>query len=104
MPKRTVTGHGRGFLPTVGQRFVGRSDDIDALQGVDGIKGCSHLLETLKLREATVTARWIGSYPLSASIDCLIDDPDDAKHMALVTTDTGASTAFGIAEDGFDAW
>ncbi|MCT9810839.1 TIGR03364 family FAD-dependent oxidoreductase [Acidovorax sp. Be4] len=63
-----------------------------------------HLRETLQLSEATVTERWVGTYPSSARTDCLIDQPDDATRVVLVTSGTGASTAFGIAEDVFAAW
>ncbi|MFN3437697.1 MAG: TIGR03364 family FAD-dependent oxidoreductase [Acidovorax sp.] len=63
-----------------------------------------HLRETLKLQQATVTARWVGTYPSSATRDCLIDAPDDSTRLVLVTSGTGASTAFGIAEDVFSAW
>ena len=63
-----------------------------------------HLHRTLKLKAAQVTERWVGTYPSSASTDCLIDAPDDATRMVLVTSGTGASTAFGIAEEVFDAW
>jgi FAD dependent oxidoreductase TIGR03364 len=63
-----------------------------------------HLRETLKLQQATVTQRWVGTYPSSASTDCLIDRPDDATRMVIVTSGTGASTAFGIAEDVFAGW
>lgn len=63
-----------------------------------------HLRETLRLEEATVTQRWVGIYPSSATTDCLIDRPDEATRLVLVTSGTGASTAFGIAEDVFDAW
>lgn len=63
-----------------------------------------HLRETLRLREATVTARWVGIYPSSPDTDCLIDAPDDATRVVLVTSGTGASTAFGIAEEVFAGW
>ena len=63
-----------------------------------------HLRETLKLQQATVTQRWVGTYPSSASTDCLIDRPDDATRMVIVTSGTGASTAFGIAEEVFAGW
>jgi FAD dependent oxidoreductase TIGR03364 len=63
-----------------------------------------HLHETLKLKESTVTERWVGIYPSSASTDCIIDQPDDATRLVLVTSGTGASTAFGIAEDTFAGW
>ncbi|WP_159914607.1 TIGR03364 family FAD-dependent oxidoreductase [Pantoea sp. 18069] len=63
-----------------------------------------HLHQTLQLRTAQVTERWVGIYPSSASTDCLIDQPDDATRLVLVTSGTGASTAFGIAEDTFGDW
>jgi FAD dependent oxidoreductase TIGR03364 len=63
-----------------------------------------HLHETLKLREAKVTERWVGIYPSSPVTDCLIDQPDHATRLVLVTSGTGASTAFGIAEDVFAGW
>ena len=63
-----------------------------------------HLRETLKLQRCEVTERWVGIYPSSASTDCLIDKPDDATRLVLVTSGTGASTAFGIAEDTFGDW
>lgn len=63
-----------------------------------------HLHDTLKLKTAAVTERWVGIYPSSASTDCLIDKPDDATRLVLVTSGTGASTAFGIAEDTFGDW
>ena len=63
-----------------------------------------HLHKTLKLQTARVTERWVGTYPSSPATDCLIDRPDDATRLVLVTSGTGASTAFGIAEEVFDAW
>ena len=63
-----------------------------------------HLHKTLKLQQAKVTERWVGTYPSSPTTDCLIDAPDDATRLVLVTSGTGASTAFGIAEDVFSGW
>lgn len=63
-----------------------------------------HLHETVRLKEARVTGRWVGTYPSSPTTDCLIDAPDDATRVVLVTSGTGASTAFGIAEDVFATW
>jgi FAD dependent oxidoreductase TIGR03364 len=63
-----------------------------------------HLHDTLELRESRVTERWVGIYPSSPTTDCLIDKPDDATRLVIVTSGTGASTAFGIAEDTFDDW
>ncbi|RYF75927.1 MAG: TIGR03364 family FAD-dependent oxidoreductase [Comamonadaceae bacterium] len=64
----------------------------------------SHLQRTLDLGPVRVTERWVGTYPSSGDTDCLIDAPDDATRLVLVTSGTGASTAFGIAEDVFAAW
>ena len=63
-----------------------------------------HLEATLKLGRSRVTERWVGTYPSSASTDCLIDRPDEATRLVLVTSGTGASTAFGIAEEVFASW
>ncbi|GKT02317.1 TIGR03364 family FAD-dependent oxidoreductase [Acidovorax sp. SUPP3434] len=63
-----------------------------------------HLRGTVKLQACRVTERWVGIYPSSATTDCLIDRPDDATRLVIVTSGTGASTAFGIAEDTFGAW
>ncbi|GKT15407.1 TIGR03364 family FAD-dependent oxidoreductase [Acidovorax sp. SUPP2522] len=63
-----------------------------------------HLRDTVKLQACRVTERWVGIYPSSATTDCLIDRPDDATRLVIVTSGTGASTAFGIAEDTFGAW
>ncbi|MFZ2988847.1 TIGR03364 family FAD-dependent oxidoreductase [Ideonella sp.] len=63
-----------------------------------------HLQRTLKIGQAHVTQRWVGQYPSSAQHDCLILQPDSATRGVVVTSGTGASTAFGIAEDVFEAW
>ena len=63
-----------------------------------------HLHRNLQLKQARITQRWVGTYPSSASTDCLIDQPDPATRVVLVTSGTGASTAFGIAEEVFAAW
>ncbi|GKS88631.1 TIGR03364 family FAD-dependent oxidoreductase [Acidovorax sp. SUPP2539] len=63
-----------------------------------------HLRDTVKLQSCRVTERWVGIYPSSATTDCLIDRPDEATRLVIVTSGTGASTAFGIAEDTFGAW
>ncbi|MDP9901791.1 TIGR03364 family FAD-dependent oxidoreductase [Variovorax ginsengisoli] len=64
----------------------------------------AHLDRALKLPRSRVTERWVGTYVSSATTDCLIDQPDEATRLVIVTSGTGASTAFGIAEEVFDAW
>ena len=63
-----------------------------------------HLRSTLDLEQVQVTERWTGVYPSSPDLPCVIDAPDDATRVVLVTSGTGASTGFGIARDVFDAW
>lgn len=63
-----------------------------------------HLRAALNLEQAQVVERWVGSYPSSQTQTCLIDAPDSATRVVSVTSGTGASTAFGIAEDVFAGW
>ena len=63
-----------------------------------------HLREALHLREARVEERWVGTYPSSATEPCLVEAPDAQTRAVTVTSGTGASTAFGLAEEVFAAW
>lgn len=63
-----------------------------------------HLRETLDLGECEVVERWIGTYPVGHSEDSLVEAPDPSVRVVLVTSGTGASTAFGLAEDVLRAW
>lgn len=64
----------------------------------------AHLRETLELEQCEVMERWTGIYPVGHDADCLIEAPDPSLRIVLVTSGTGASTAFGIAEDVFSTW
>lgn len=63
-----------------------------------------HLRETLALVQCEVVERWTGVYPTGAASDCVIEAPDSATRVVVVTSGTGASTAFGIAEEVFHDW
>lgn len=63
-----------------------------------------HLRQTLQLGECDVVERWTGVYPTGLATDCVIEAPDAATRVVVVTSGTGASTAFGIAEEVFDGW
>jgi D-hydroxyproline dehydrogenase subunit beta len=63
-----------------------------------------HLRETLHLTESRVVERWTGVYPVEAGQDCLIKCTNDATRVVVVTSGTGASTAFGIAKEVFNEW
>ncbi|WP_067066652.1 TIGR03364 family FAD-dependent oxidoreductase [Roseateles chitosanitabidus] len=66
------------------------------------------ILEELKrqlpLASMEVVERWTGVYPVSAEVPCLVDAPDERTRLAVVTGGTGASTAFGLAEEVLAAW
>ncbi|MCM0607884.1 MAG: TIGR03364 family FAD-dependent oxidoreductase [Ideonella sp. WA131b] len=63
-----------------------------------------HLRQALRLDGVEVLERWTGVYPTGAPVDCVIEAPDAATRVVVVTSGTGASTAFGIAEEVFDGW
>ncbi len=74
-----------------------------AMEAVDQLI-LRHLRSTLNLETARITERWTGVYPSSKATPCVIDAPDDATRVVLVTSGSGASTGFGIAHDVFEAW
>lgn len=69
-----------------------------------------HLRQTLALAQCQVVERWTGVYPTGAcsatgaALDCVIEAPDAATRVVVVSSGTGASTAFGIAQEVFDGW
>jgi D-hydroxyproline dehydrogenase subunit beta len=63
-----------------------------------------HLREALRIDEWDVVERWTGVYPTGAAQECLIEATDTATRAVVVSSGTGASTAFGIAEEVFDGW
>jgi FAD dependent oxidoreductase TIGR03364 len=63
-----------------------------------------HASRALRSREWRVTERWTGVYPTGAASDCVIGSPDPCSRVVVVTSGTGASTAFGIAREVFDEW
>jgi hypothetical protein len=44
-----------------------------------------------------VIERWVGTYPVADGRTYFIDAPSDSVRVVMVTSGTGASTAFGIA-------
>ena len=63
-----------------------------------------HLHEAVRLPRCEVVERWTGVYPTGHTHDALIEAPHPGIRVVLVTSGTGASTAFGLAEDVFQAW
>ncbi|MCF1710785.1 TIGR03364 family FAD-dependent oxidoreductase [Tabrizicola sp. J26] len=102
--------------------FLDNGIHLIAVQGSDGglIVGDSHHYEwspspfardrvdelmldemnaTLRLPGAQVTERWMGTYASHPEKLMIMDAPDPAIRLVIVTSGTGASTAFAIAEE-----
>lgn len=63
-----------------------------------------HLREALRLDSDQVVEHWVGTYPVSPDAPCLVKSPDDATRVVAVTSGSGASTAFGLAQEVWQAW
>ena len=75
-----------------------------AIESVDRLI-LKHLEETLLLTHYEVTHRWTGRYPVGPKDqDALILAPDVNVRVVSVTSGTGASTAFGLAEEVMQSW
>jgi len=75
-----------------------------AIESVDRLI-LKHLEETLLLTHYDVSHRWTGRYPVGPNDqDALILSPEDNVRVVSVTSGTGASTAFGLAEEVMQSW
>lgn len=54
--------------------------------------------QLFNIPDRQITHRWCGTYASSSDIDVLIEKPAENIRFVLVTGGTGASTAFGLAE------
>lgn len=92
-----------GSLVVGDSHHYGDAPEPFAMEEVDQLI-LRHLRSTLNLETTQITERWTGVYPSSKTAPCVIDAPDDATRVVLVTSGTGASTGFGIAHDVFQKW
>jgi D-hydroxyproline dehydrogenase subunit beta len=92
-----------GSLVVGDSHHYGDAPEPFAMEEVDQLI-LRHLRSTLNLEAAQVTERWTGVYPSSETTPCVIDAPDDATRVVIVTSGSGASTGFGIAHDVFEKW
>jgi FAD dependent oxidoreductase TIGR03364 len=69
-----------------------------ASEDVDGLI-LRHLKQALRVDACEVVERWTGVYPVGHAADALVVAPSERCRVVLVTSGTGASTAFGLAED-----
>jgi D-hydroxyproline dehydrogenase subunit beta len=59
----------------------------------------AELTTVLRLPDASVTERWTGTYASLPDRLAVIDAPEPATRLVIVTSGTGASTAFAIGEE-----
>lgn len=92
-----------GSLVVGDSHRYGKTDDVFADEKIDEMI-LSLLTETLHFKEIKVLERWMGVYPSSTEQDAIIEKVNDKLRIAIVTSGTGASTAFGLAKDNLDDW
>jgi hypothetical protein len=56
----------------------------------------------LDLPGAELTERWVGTYASASDRLMVVDRPADAVRLVMITSGTGASTSFAIAEEVID--
>ncbi|WP_413987847.1 TIGR03364 family FAD-dependent oxidoreductase [Labrys okinawensis] len=87
-----VVGDSHHYAPT---------PDPFAPEGVDTLI-LDEYAQVLEGPAPEVTERWIGTYASAPDRLMLIDRPTDALRIVLITSGTGASTSFAIAEEVID--
>lgn len=73
------------------------SPDPFAPQAVEGLI-LRHMAELLDVPRPAVTERWVGIYP-SGPAEAFAEAPDEATRVVQVTSGTGMSTSFALAEE-----
>jgi glycine/D-amino acid oxidase-like deaminating enzyme len=87
-----------GSLVVGDSHHYAATPDPFAPQAVDGLI-MDEFQRVLDLGDVAVTERWTGTYASAADRLALIDRPSDAVRLVLITSGTGASTSFAIAEE-----
>ena len=92
-----------GSLVVGDSHHYGSAPQPFASEAVDRLM-LRHMNEALHIDKAQVVERWTGIYPSSAEAPCFVKAPDAATRMVAVTSGSGASTAFGLAEEVWGNW
>ena len=92
-----------GTLVVGDSHRYGPVEDVFASQKIDQLI-IQLVYQVLDISEHTVIERWTGVYPSSRAFDALIEKVSDQIRIAIVTSGTGASTAFGLAKENLDDW
>lgn len=86
-----------GSLVVGDSHHYGDAPDPFAPQAVDALI-LHHMAELLEVPHPVVTERWVGIYP-SGPREAFAEAPDAATRVVQVTSGTGMSTSFAIAEE-----
>jgi FAD dependent oxidoreductase TIGR03364 len=92
-----------GSLVVGDSHHYGTTPDPFAPEEVDSLI-LGHARRALKLGNEAVVERWIGIYPHAAADAALIEEPVPGVRAVMVTSGTGMSTAFALAEDSLAGW
>jgi FAD dependent oxidoreductase TIGR03364 len=92
-----------GSLVVGDSHHYGSSENVFASDKIEQLI-IELMYRVLSITEHTVIERWTGVYPSSETYDALIEKVSPEMRVAIVSSGTGASTAFGIAKDNFDEW
>jgi len=92
-----------GSLVVGDSHRYGSAEDVFASEKVERLI-LDLLYRVLNITEHTIMERWTGVYPSSGVSDALIEKVSPRIRVAIVSSGTGASTAFGLAKDNFDEW
>lgn len=92
-----------GSLVVGDSHRYGQSDDVFSDEKIDSMI-LKLLKDVLNFNHLEVVERWMGVYPSSSKSDALIEKVSQNLRIAVVTSGTGASTAFGLAKDNLDDW
>jgi FAD dependent oxidoreductase TIGR03364 len=92
-----------GSLVVGDSHRYGSAEDVFASEQVECLI-LDLLYKVLNITEHTIMERWTGVYPSSSASDALIERVSPRIRVAIVSSGTGVSTAFGLAKDNFDEW
>jgi FAD dependent oxidoreductase TIGR03364 len=92
-----------GSLVVGDSHRYGSSEDVFASERIEQLI-IKLMYQVLNITEHSVVERWTGVYPSSNVSDALIEKVSSSIRVAIVSSGTGASTAFGLAKDNFDEW
>jgi len=92
-----------GTLVVGDSHRYGSSEEVFASERIEQLI-IELMYQVLNITEHAVVERWTGVYPSSNVSDALIEKASSALRITIVSSGTGASTAFGLAKDNFDEW